>query len=427
MAKVQYFLGGPNQSLLNDGTPNSGGSIEFWYAGTSDHVDTYPTYDDAIAGTNANTNPVELDAYGRAEIWVVGAVKFQVYDSADVAVGDPVDDFNGEDTNSGTVDADDTSMIANGSFEAWTNGEPDNITVSEYTGAVVSQETADTYDGASAIKCIANGNGGATYQWDDYFPVSPGYEYLAEFMLKNTTGTTNIVCVKWYDEAQDPLPGADAYTDVYNNTTTHTNWTRKYGFVTPPADARYGRFYAVAADPSGLTSGTVRMDGCRLVVSTRNVNDLAVDDDVTIGGDLAVTGVGTFTAQPIALAGVQLGNASNLNQGVEFYPVASSPFTMKCVGYIRINTGTGAQTRGGCLGTGTLAYANTLGAGNVTVVSNMALSNPLIMCTVQDRSAGSYFAAADYNSGSGVVHITVWDAAGAGANAIVAVMIYECA
>lgn len=291
MAKILYFFGGANQSLLNDGTPNAAGSIEFFSPGTTDHVDTYPTYDDAVAGTNANANPVTLDAYGRADIWLVGGVKFQVYDADDVAVGDPVDDFNGEDTNTGTATADETNLLTNGSFEAWTNGAPDNITVAAYTGGEVTQDTSDADHGESSIKVVGNGSGGATLQWDDYFPVSELYEYLAEFLIKNATGTTNTVRVKWYDSAKSQLLGGDAYTDVYSNTTTHPDWTRKYAFLTPPESACFARFYAVAIDPSGVTSGTVRFDGCALIKSTKTVNNLDVDGTLNVDGTSTVATV----------------------------------------------------------------------------------------------------------------------------------------
>lgn len=52
------------------GDPLSGGKIETYVAGTSTPLATYPTYADALAGTNANANPVVLDSAGEAAIFL---------------------------------------------------------------------------------------------------------------------------------------------------------------------------------------------------------------------------------------------------------------------------------------------------------------------------------------------------------------------
>lgn len=58
--KVQYFD--------DDGTPLAGGKVYFYTPGTANLKDTFTTQ----AGTVANSNPVVLDANGRAEIWLNG-------------------------------------------------------------------------------------------------------------------------------------------------------------------------------------------------------------------------------------------------------------------------------------------------------------------------------------------------------------------
>ena len=50
-------------------TPLIGGQVFTYSAGTSTPLATYPTYNDAVALTNANSNPVILDANGQAAIW----------------------------------------------------------------------------------------------------------------------------------------------------------------------------------------------------------------------------------------------------------------------------------------------------------------------------------------------------------------------
>lgn len=66
--------------------PLAGGKVYTYRAGTSTPQATYPTYDDAIAGTNANANPTILDANGEASIFAQNThgYKVAVYDADDV-------------------------------------------------------------------------------------------------------------------------------------------------------------------------------------------------------------------------------------------------------------------------------------------------------------------------------------------------------
>lgn len=75
------------QVLDANGNPLSGGFVYTYVAGTATPLPTYPTYADALAGTNANANPVTLDSAGRADIWLTTALyKIVVTDSAFVMV-----------------------------------------------------------------------------------------------------------------------------------------------------------------------------------------------------------------------------------------------------------------------------------------------------------------------------------------------------
>lgn len=80
------------QFFDNNGDPLSGGKLYTYAAGT-----TTPkaTYTDSTGGTPLS-NPVILDAYGRASIWVDGSYKYSLYTSADVLIRteDNVSSFN---------------------------------------------------------------------------------------------------------------------------------------------------------------------------------------------------------------------------------------------------------------------------------------------------------------------------------------------
>jgi hypothetical protein len=71
------------QFIDANGNPLSGGKLYTYVAGTTTPLATYTTY----AGNIANTNPVILDAAGRASVWLgAGSYKFVLKDSSDVLI-----------------------------------------------------------------------------------------------------------------------------------------------------------------------------------------------------------------------------------------------------------------------------------------------------------------------------------------------------
>lgn len=90
MAKIAPFVF--QQFFSNNGDVLAGGKIYTYEAGTTTLKDTYTDAD----GLAANTNPIILDANGRANIWLGdGAYKFIIKTSADVTI-QTVDDIAGE-------------------------------------------------------------------------------------------------------------------------------------------------------------------------------------------------------------------------------------------------------------------------------------------------------------------------------------------
>lgn len=79
----------PGMQLCDsNGDPLNGGKVYVYEAGTTTPDTSYPTYTDALAGTNANANPVILDSAGRAQIWLQAPrlYKIVVKTSADVTI-----------------------------------------------------------------------------------------------------------------------------------------------------------------------------------------------------------------------------------------------------------------------------------------------------------------------------------------------------
>lgn len=74
--KVQYFKTGTVDYL-------NGGKLYSYEVGTTTPKNTYPTLTDALAGTNANTNPVILDSRGEASVVTDGPTKLILKDADD--------------------------------------------------------------------------------------------------------------------------------------------------------------------------------------------------------------------------------------------------------------------------------------------------------------------------------------------------------
>src|SRR3990167_77648 len=68
--------------LDSNGDPLASGKLYTYTAGTTTAKDTYTTQ----AGSVANANPVILDSRGEADVWLSGAYKFVLKDSADVTI-----------------------------------------------------------------------------------------------------------------------------------------------------------------------------------------------------------------------------------------------------------------------------------------------------------------------------------------------------
>lgn len=78
------FVAQPKAQFFdNNGNPLSGGKVFVYLPGTTTKTNSYPTLADAIALTNANTNPVILDSRGEANIASNRSVKLVITSSTD--------------------------------------------------------------------------------------------------------------------------------------------------------------------------------------------------------------------------------------------------------------------------------------------------------------------------------------------------------
>ena len=155
MAKA-LFSSTETQWFDDDGDPLSGGKLYFYEPGTTTAKDTYTT----SALDTANTNPVVLDANGRAVIWLNTEYKYKVTNSSGVQVGATVDNLNVETSST----AESGLLLANGSFEtdSENDGQPDDWTISTLTGATIAIDTSESAHGVNSLKFLSGGSGGGT-------------------------------------------------------------------------------------------------------------------------------------------------------------------------------------------------------------------------------------------------------------------------
>lgn len=90
------------QFFDDNGNPLSGGKIYTYNAGTTTKKATYTTSD----ATVQNTNPIILDAAGRAVIFIAGSYRFDIYDATDSLIRS-VDDI----TSFATLESSSTSLF----------------------------------------------------------------------------------------------------------------------------------------------------------------------------------------------------------------------------------------------------------------------------------------------------------------------------
>jgi hypothetical protein len=236
------------------------GQVKFLLANTSTLKNTYSDY----GLTSANTNPVILNAQGRADIVLEeGLYDVEVYD-ANANLLYTVEDVTEQEavvTVTGLV-------VDNPNFENVTGVDADNWTTVTTWGTIAVDAT-DQDNGQYSLKFTSTGAGGGEVT-STFFPVT-SLETLSFYwsMKSSVADVKNIVNVLWYDDAQSQLAGGDAEDELYNDAATNpTSWTVKSASVTPPADARWAVIELVGCDSSDATSGSTWFDRIRIERAT---------------------------------------------------------------------------------------------------------------------------------------------------------------
>lgn len=138
------------QFFDDDGNPLSGGKLYTYVAGTLTPKPTYTTAE----GDIPHTNPVELDAAGRAILFLIGSYKFVLHDADD----NPID--NGTTDNVTAFNA--ITSTNEGFFQSFSgDGEETSFTLSENLG--IDEKAIMVF---TELEFVKNGSFGSDTAWD---------------------------------------------------------------------------------------------------------------------------------------------------------------------------------------------------------------------------------------------------------------------
>jgi hypothetical protein len=247
LPKVQFFD--------NNGNPLAGGKICTYVSGSSTPKFTYSDAD----GTTENTNPVILDAYGRATIYLDGTYKIKVMDKTqtDCATGTALYTSDPIDAMPYTVPADliSTEWVASGALATYVSTTQFSVT-GDFTG---------TYEVGKRIKATATA--GTLY----------GRVTDSTYVYPTTTVTVEL--------DSGVLDSGISDTDIYVSLLGTTNRSVSFDSIASgSSDAN------LDSSGSNTWSGTQTVTGA--IISSGN-NTLSGSQTIT--GDINSSGVGTWT------------------------------------------------------------------------------------------------------------------------------------
>lgn len=303
------------QFFDDNGDPLAGGKLYAYDAGTTTPKDTYTN----AAGNVANTNPVVLDAAGRAAIWISGSYKFVLTDSADVEIWteDNVTSFASgalgttvTDSSFTIQNASDQTKQARFSLANLTTGTTTVITVPDgnFTIATVTN-VADSYTRGWTV---ANNTTDATNDID----FAAGGGWLSENNLVYIP-TTNSTYTKRLDATWAAGTNQGGLFSGSKANTTNYYLFAIYNPTTVTVDFGFDTSITAANRPSGYTEyvwlGMVRTDGSAAILPFRQNGDYFYYNDELAASGLGVIGTTwtTFTAVgcPAGRPGNVIGNA----------------------------------------------------------------------------------------------------------------------
>lgn len=281
---ASLYLAKWEQLSADDGTPLAGGKLNWTITTTTTAKNTYPTEADAEAGTNANVNPVVLDADGRSPvaIWITGRYRLRTYTSADVLIAD--DDPIVEGSSAAAAQSSSASYGGNNSGSANALAFTYSPAITSYTngavlrGRILADNTgAVTINAGGGVKSLVKRDGAALVAGDLQGPE------IITFSYDSTTDVFRLL-----------NPTAVSLSNIRTYTASDT-WTKpgNIAYVIVHANAGGGAGGGAASTTAGQMSATGGGGGGEYARAKIAASALGATEAVTIGAG----GVGASGAQ----------------------------------------------------------------------------------------------------------------------------------
>lgn len=215
---------------------------------------------------------------------------------SDVAVGDPTEASNQNAQNDAIADLNARVSltfgqgVANGSFEFDfdSDGEPDQWTITDFSGGSHELDTTEKLDGGQSLKCVTTSGGGFVEALsDDFIPVPPKVLISVPFGIKVSTATVRVRVQLLYYNASETLVGSST---VYDSTANPTDWEYKnyadrIPFGASVSTAKYYKVKLIAGESGGSVAANVFFDS----VSSKKVSGSVFANDIQVANALPDT------------------------------------------------------------------------------------------------------------------------------------------
>ncbi len=189
-----------------------------------------------------------------------------------------------------------TNLVENGSFENWTDGNPDGFTVAiPANGGSITQETSDVQNGTSAAKFTAPAGTGNVRASIDDITVVAGESYTLSYWFKDESDNARgRHWASWRAGSNQLTDNLDVLQpDYFTNT---DGWQQVTYTLTAPATATAFRLdFRVYQEASGADSGEIIYDNVEFYsnstasVKENNISGLKMYPNPVTGSVLNIT------------------------------------------------------------------------------------------------------------------------------------------
>jgi len=233
-----------------------------------------------------------------------------------------------------------TNLVANGDFEAWTEGAPEGFTVNvPANGGTLTEETgeANVHSGTSSAKFTAPAGTGNVKAAVTDMPVIAGHTYTLSYWVKDESDNAKgRHWASWRAGSEQLTDNADVLQPDYMGNTT--GWMQVTHTLTAPATATAFRLdFRVYQETSGADSGIIYYDDVMFYdtatanVAQNNIDGLSMFPNPLTGNVLNITSAanGTKAVTVYDVLGKQVVNTVTENGTVNVSGLTTGIYVVK--------------------------------------------------------------------------------------------------